>query len=550
MIPIKASQQPTKRSFPFSSKSSHVRLRQPSSSNLRARGHSDSSQNESPISLDSSPQKDAKNSFLKFMKKKASRSNFHRDNSEYFPIDAPPCFLTIKREGVDHYGMMSSPSVSGLSGSSGFFTSPSHYPSTTSLGSMTITSNRTLDGSSGFFTSISHYPSTTSLSTMTINTNRTLGGSSSLIPSASWDPSASPIDSASAASKRFRKASRNKTIPAQDSPLRLDTNLSDMSGIVDSSRMGLSPADINLSSSWDHPGPSALSNFPVSSSLSSAGSPSRVGQATFATTNPFRSKSPQRDDDGRFPPPPALALSPISLPNATHDSHAHPQAQNNPAASPGQSWTAPESWATIPRDGFVERDGSSDGEDYGREIEEPTRPPSPTAASLRAARAEALHRPPSLRKTREKSLPEPPPLSPGTIDPRRSHNTSIRVYRVDGKYHVVNCPAKTSVADMRNALTKRLGVRGETHRLYLREKGRGKMGCLIEDGTVCLYVSLECALGSREEPALILRRRMEQAGYSPSDDIDALGGEDLGFLLRFIFRSASLGGGSEVSEML
>lgn len=381
--------------------------------------------------------------------------------------------------------MLNSPSGSRL-GSSEVLTTNSHYPSITSLGSMTITSNRTLDGSSGFLTSISHYPSTASLGTMTINSNRTLGGSSGFFTAPSFDPSsAASIDSTVVMSKRFRKASRNKVNPAQDSMLRLDTNLSDMSGIVDSSRVGLSPADVNASSLWDQSGPSTMSNLPISSPLSSMGSPSRVGQATFATTNPFRSKSPPRNDDGRFPPPPVVTLSPISLPNPTDDSHTSSQDQNNHAASLAQSWTAPESWATIPRDGCIEKDGSSDEEDYGREIEEPTRPPSPTAASLRAARAEALHRPPSLKRAREKSLPEPP-LSPGTVDSHRQQNTSIRVYRVDGKYHVVSCPAKTTVVDMRNALTKRLGVRGETHRLYLREKGRGKMVCLTA-GSIYIY---------------------------------------------------------------
>ncbi|KAF8332698.1 uncharacterized protein EI90DRAFT_2918120 [Cantharellus anzutake] len=214
----------------------------------------------------------------------------------------------------------------------------------------------------------------------------------------------------------------------------------------------------------------------------------------------------------------------ISVQQHAFEPHSYAKDYNSHAVPQNQSWTAPESWATIPRDGVIERDGTSDDEDYGRGAGEPTRPPSPTAASLRAARAEALHRPPSLKRGREKSLPEPPPLSPGAVDLRKHTTTSIRIYRVDGQYHVVNCPSKTTVSDMRTALTKRLGIRGDTHRLYLREKGR------------------ERALGSREEPAMILRRRLEQAGYSSTDDIDALGGENLGFLLRFIFRSASLGG--------
>lgn len=66
----------------------------------------------------------------------------------------------------------------------------------------------------------------------------------------------------------------------------------------------------------------------------------------------------------------------------------------------------------------------------------------------------------------------------------------------------------------------------------------------VEHNLSWIYVSAlaERALGQREEPALLVRRRLEQAGYDPADNLEAMGGEDLGFLLRFIFRNASLGG--------
>lgn len=47
-------------------------------------------------------------------------------------------------------------------------------------------------------------------------------------------------------------------------------------------------------------------------------------------------------------------------------------------------------------------------------------------------------------------------------------------------------------------------------------------------------------LGTQERPINILRRRLEQAGYDESDDLEHLGGDDLGFLLRFVFRDANL----------
>lgn len=119
---------------------------------------------------------------------------------------------------------------------------------------------------------------------------------------------------------------------------------------------------------------------------------------------------------------------------------------------------------------------------------------------------------------------------------------SVRIYRSDGKYHVVNCLPNTTVEQMRTALTKKLGIKGETHRLYMREKGRRKH-CIIwrTDLNLCHICLAEQALGPNQAPALILHRRLEQAGYTPSDDLDALGGEDMGFLVRFIFKNASLG---------
>ncbi|CAE6485176.1 unnamed protein product, partial [Rhizoctonia solani] len=58
------------------------------------------------------------------------------------------------------------------------------------------------------------------------------------------------------------------------------------------------------------------------------------------------------------------------------------------------------------------------------------------------------------------------------------------------------------------------------------------------------------ALGQAEKPALILRRRLEQAGYDEVDQLELIGGEDLRFLLRFVFRSVNLGGpGIDEEEM-
>lgn len=61
--------------------------------------------------------------------------------------------------------------------------------------------------------------------------------------------------------------------------------------------------------------------------------------------------------------------------------------------------------------------------------------------------------------------------------------------------------------------------------------------CLIASNVVNL---VERVLGTHERPITILRRRLEQAGYDESDDLENLGGDDLGFLLRFVFRDSNV----------
>ena len=48
-------------------------------------------------------------------------------------------------------------------------------------------------------------------------------------------------------------------------------------------------------------------------------------------------------------------------------------------------------------------------------------------------------------------------------------------------------------------------------------------------------------LAQTERPANIVRRRLEQAGYDPTDGLELLGGLALEFLLKFVFKSQNLG---------
>ncbi|KAG8897253.1 cysteinyl-tRNA synthetase, partial [Tulasnella sp. 403] len=116
--------------------------------------------------------------------------------------------------------------------------------------------------------------------------------------------------------------------------------------------------------------------------------------------------------------------------------------------------------------------------------------------------------------------PSDAPISATTTPKARLFQ--IRVYRTDGTYHIVECPVNTIAQDLSHVLRKKLLLPGQQFKLHLRERGR------------------ERVLGPQERPINILRRRLEQAGYDESDNLEHLGGDDLGFLLQFVFRDANL----------
>ena len=48
-------------------------------------------------------------------------------------------------------------------------------------------------------------------------------------------------------------------------------------------------------------------------------------------------------------------------------------------------------------------------------------------------------------------------------------------------------------------------------------------------------------MGMTEKPAAIVRKRLEQAGYTEADGLDSLGGDDIQFLMKFVYKSSALG---------
>jgi hypothetical protein len=48
-------------------------------------------------------------------------------------------------------------------------------------------------------------------------------------------------------------------------------------------------------------------------------------------------------------------------------------------------------------------------------------------------------------------------------------------------------------------------------------------------------------LAQTEKPAAILQRRLQQAGYDLSDELDTTGQDELTFLIKFVYKSILLG---------
>ena len=52
---------------------------------------------------------------------------------------------------------------------------------------------------------------------------------------------------------------------------------------------------------------------------------------------------------------------------------------------------------------------------------------------------------------------------------------------------------------------------------------------------------IERLLAPTERPADLVKRRLEQAGYDTKDNLHILGADEIGFLIKFIYKSNFLG---------
>jgi adenylate cyclase len=229
--------------------------------------------------------------------------------------------------------------------------------------------------------------------------------------------------------------------------LTLDTNLEEMDGIVD-----LTP---RLSSS----------NDPVSSSPSSGlDSPVPSSSFSFGDFNPNSTSPTTSMFSNPFP------LTPAKNPQQLHR-HVHvmlekvsPKTQAPPVvlavpapmdglASSAASWEAPQSWA-------VEKDG-----------EDPAEPPD--YSSSEDSVAIGHHAPKKHRSHRTSTRPKPPPKAAKPCMTNKPFK--VRIYRANNTYHVASIGLSVTVADLAPVLNTKLLLESEreTHRLYLKERGRG-----------------------------------------------------------------------------
>ncbi|QRW08570.1 adenylate cyclase [Ceratobasidium sp. AG-Ba] len=364
--------------------------------------------------------------------------------------------------------------------------------------------------------------------------------------------------------KKSRKTSRARNAqPQQPAPeFTLDTNLDDMGGII--ARPGQQHPPWHEEHTPDNVvGPTGMVGVqsptaayftdPFSGNAFPA-SPKSTG--TGSTVVPRAMPEPPLQMNGHRPGSPTAGVGP-----------SNGIVRNIPSPTlPRSDWAAPESWA-------VDGTGPKE-EDYSSESDDALTPSNNTMVGSLPGRSDSIAasvtttrmwKPPGSAgsdggvarigvpdpsrrgETRLNSAGSmrsygpgfrgdagngPSGLGPGmgargseaTVNKNWPTSFHIRVFRTDGTYHMVSCPLQATVAEMQNVLGRKLNLPRESHRLHLWERNR------------------ERALGNHERPALIMRRRLEQAGYDDIDQLETIGGEDLRFLLRFVFRSVDLGG--------
>jgi adenylate cyclase len=302
--------------------------------------------------------------------------------------------------------------------------------------------------------------------------------------------------------KKSERKKSNSQPPSPDAEFTLDTNIEHMEGIINldsihssppsafpsyarSLTRSHSPPSLNLHTDVSSPSSGFDSSSHLSISLSDHSFYSTyyspVTSADFS--NPFlptpltaaakrkgiqpRFKDKDKDKDKRTPPaerplPPLPATIGSRWPDTTN-------------------WMAPESWA-------VEKVGDADelaaGESSSSEDSDPAIVPRRTSAIpphavVRGDGVTVVNGHPPVY-AHPPLHPPPPPKRRRPTKHRSSNATAqpmrIRIYRANSAFHIATITPQVDVASLTPALNEKLlqGKGVETHRLYLKERGRGE----------------------------------------------------------------------------
>lgn len=261
--------------------------------------------------------------------------------------------------------------------------------------------------------------------------------------------------------KKLRSvASAPRTPKEQQDPdpdeLTLDINLDSMEGIIDPTyaATGIPPnfdpssptsAFDSSSQSYSH-SHSDHSSFRYQHTVGPS-SP-HISSADFS--NPFLPGSASDLRKAALPPGDFRKASPKTLlPPLNYGASPYPRSSLHGSDSP--SWTPPQSWA-VHRDGVDKEEGYYTSSDDGIECQKRGGSDDPA-------------RPSKSRRVK---------VSAGRTPFKTDQPLKLRIYRPNGKYHVVTTNYQVEVSSLLPALKERLGLPDrETYRLYLREHSRG-----------------------------------------------------------------------------
>ncbi|KAF9455702.1 hypothetical protein BDZ94DRAFT_1293120 [Collybia nuda] len=302
----------------------------------------------------------------------------------------------------------------------------------------------------------------------------------------------------------------------------LDTNLDHMDGIIDLSRQSLGGSVQN------HPSSPSSGVISSHSHLSDRSSQYSNHHPLVDFHNPFESTPTLVNHKVVIP---QKRISPTTKVPGTNGYLAQLRGRPLPSVpllgtEPGRpSWTPPESWA-VEKDGEeADEDGGSSSSDesiaggaHGRRMSTSLLDASLHGVIPNLPPSSGFHHHSTKSRKRQKIV------GSGKSRPPDTH---VRIYRANNTYHIVIVAAKVNVANLTGELNEKLlPGESETHRLYLKERGRERM------------------LAQTERPAVIVRRRLDQAGYDPVDGQELLA-DNMSFLLKFVYKSQLLGPAEE-----